>query len=196
MLQGRFPDPDQLAARPACDAPADSTSPASAVSRRTLLTALGAFVAGAIAGSTSAWFGARAATGSTKSGGTAPAPTAPVDAGASPPPRGTLAWVRALHDADDDELIAAAGDLERARARYRSEPALFVPLFERILVTARERTGPVADMAAACALRSLGRLGRHARAIELSAPLTGRPDLPDTERQRAELLGVEGETGR
>ena len=124
--------------------------------------------------------------------GSATATTPPADdASATPPPaRGTLAWARAMTAATDDELLHAAGDLERVTARHRDATDL-VPLFVRLLeVSAEDRTA-AADPAGACAIRSLVRLGATAAAVDAGRNAAERPGRTATleafERARDQL---------
>lgn len=76
-----------------------------------------------------------------------------------PPQRGSLDWALWMAERPDDELLPAAGDMERVCMRFREEQRL-VPGFVRVLEIALKSDAPEADTAGACAIRSLRRLGR------------------------------------
>ncbi|MHC4079551.1 MAG: hypothetical protein ACYST0_14050 [Planctomycetota bacterium] len=97
---------------------------------------------------------------------------------ADPPQRGTLAWALALDDASDEQLVLASGDLEMVSARHRSEVGL-VPVFERLLDITLRQDLEHADVAGACAVRSLARLGYPQLALRRQAATDGR-DRPET----------------
>jgi hypothetical protein len=100
-----------------------------------------------------------------------------VAAAPSPPRRGTLAWALAMRDASDSELVSASGDLEMVSAKHRREKRL-VPVFERLLDITLRQDLDHADVAGACAVRSLARLGYPNLALRRQAALTGllRPE--------------------
>lgn len=100
-----------------------------------------------------------------------------VVAATRPPRRGTLAWAFAMGDASDSELVSASGDLEMVSARYRREVRL-VPVFERLLDITLRQDLEHADIAGACAVRSLARLGYPNLALKRQGATTGllRPE--------------------
>ncbi len=95
----------------------------------------------------------------------------------TPPRRGTLAWALAMGAASDTELVLASGDLEMVSAQHRREVRL-VPVFERLLDITLGRDLEHADVAGACAVRSLARLGQPQLALRRQEALTGlvRPE--------------------
>ena len=104
-----------------------------------------------------------------------------------PTTRGSLDWARSLEHATDEELLIAAGDLEFVRASHPDQGDLLIPLFERILCAAEFGSGGDLDIAASIAVRSIARLGRPDYALEFSARLEGRSDLPMTADQRTRI---------
>lgn len=114
-------------------------------------------------------------------------PTAADDTRAGPgtedPPtrRADLAWALSMAARSDRDLLEAAGDLEMVGVRHRDDRRL-IAVFDRLLDAALGSTDVdllVLDVAGACAVRSLGRLGAdalvEARAADLLAVLGGRP---------------------
>lgn len=103
--------------------------------------------------------------------------TTTVAASSVPPRRGTLAWALAMKDASDSELVSASGDLEMVSAKHRRELRL-VPVFERLLDITLRQDLEHADVAGACAVRSLARLGHPSLALRRQGALTGllRPE--------------------
>ncbi len=99
------------------------------------------------------------------------------NANTSPPRRGTLAWALAMGAASDTELVLASGDLEMISAQHRREVRL-VPVFERLLDITLGQNLEHADVAGACAVRSLARLGQPQLALRRQEALTGlvRPE--------------------
>lgn len=95
---------------------------------------------------------------------------------ATAPERTTLEWALSLAHASDDELIDAAGDLERAAARYPSEVRLW-PILARLLDTAMGSRRPGADAAAACAIRSLALVGKERRALDRAEDVLQRSEF-------------------
>ena len=118
----------------------------------------------------------------------APGSTAHPDPIPTDAPLGSLDWARSLVHASDQELLRVAGDLEFVRAAHPDQGDLLIPLFERILAIAEFADGPDVDMAASIAVRSIARLGQPDYALEASAPLAGRDDLPGTHGQRGRVL--------
>jgi hypothetical protein len=160
MLYGRLPQLDGTSAPP---------PRGGRVSRRRFL-ALGLwFTAGSTAGLTA--HGMLASRGS----------AAAVTPDAAPPAHGSLDWAWSMLHASDEELLQAAGDLERVSARHRGESEL-VPVFERLLDLALRTPGAEADSAAACAGRSLLRHGEGALMLERSFDIDARPELTETRR--------------
>lgn len=94
-----------------------------------------------------------------------------------PPQRGTLAWALAMNAASDSELVSASGDLEMVSAEHRREIGL-VPVFERLLDITLRQDLEHADVAGACAVRSLARLGHPNLALRRQGAITGalRPE--------------------
>jgi hypothetical protein len=148
MHQGFFPDPADARVpyvRGAfSEVDLDPIAPARSNRRQWLLGAAG-LLTGLGLGHEWSWTGA------------APSPV-PARTG-SPAPRGTLEWALAALNLSEDEILASAGDLERVGARHRAECHL-VPVFERLLEVALSSRAREAAAAAACAARSLVRLGR------------------------------------
>ncbi len=105
-----------------------------------------------------------------------------------PPRRGTLAWALAMGDATDAQLVLASGDLEMVSAQHRSDTRL-LPVFERLLNIALDRDQDLeyADVAGACAIRSLARLGHPQVAMRRQEAITNRANRPET---RMALDGV------
>jgi len=109
----------------------------------------------------------------------------------SPPQRKTLAWALTMANASDEELVLASGDLEMVSAQHRREQRL-VPLFERLLDIALGQELEHADVAGACAVRSLARLGRPELALRRQETVQGlqRPETQmalDGVRQQPDL---------
>ena len=126
MLYGRLPQLDGTAAPPA--------KPARPSRRR--FVALGL------------WFTAGSAAGMTIHGslrGGASAAEASSNRGAVPA-HGSLDWAWTILDAPDEELLQAAGDLERVSARHRDEDGL-IPIFERLLDVALRTPGAASEIA-------------------------------------------------
>jgi hypothetical protein len=160
MLYGRLPQLDGTSA----PAPRQGRT-----SRRRFL-ALGLwFTAGSTAGLTAHGMLGR-------SGGAAAAASEP-----TAPGHGSLDWAWSMLHASDEDLLQAAGDLERVSARHRSDSEL-VPVFERLLDLALRTPGAEADAAAACAGRSLLRHGEGAFVAERSFDIAARPELTETKR--------------
>jgi hypothetical protein len=172
MLYGRLPQLDGTTAPPPRPA---------RVSRRRFL-ALGLwFTAGSTAGLT--------AHGMLGRSGEAAAAT-PASA---PPAHGSLDWAWSMLHASDEELLQAAGDLERVSARHRGESEL-VPVFERLLDLALRTPGSEADAAAACAGRSLLRHGEGALVIERDFDIAARTEFAETKRTLERIVRRLGST--
>jgi hypothetical protein len=191
MHQGRFPESCppapghtlSYARGPWTHAELDPDQPAR-IGRRQWLVAVSGVCAGlALAPAWSLLGGAGSQPG--PAGGSTEAPPAP---GA----RSAPAWTLALLDAPHQELVAAAGDLERVS--FCADPRL-VPVFERLLDAILAAPGPEADQAGPCAVRSLGRLGRldlvaarRARAeVAPGLPLTAAAMAVELQREAREL---------
>jgi len=99
------------------------------------------------------------------------------NANAAPPRRGSLAWALAMAEASDTELVLASGDLEMVSAQHRREVRL-VPVFERLFDITLGQDLEHADVAGACAVRSLARLGQPQLALRRQGALAGllRPE--------------------
>jgi hypothetical protein len=67
-------------------------------------------------------------------------------------------WALWIQRAPDDQLLAAAGELERVRMRTRGDPRL-VPAFVRLFEVALASGDATADQAGGIAVRCLHRLG-------------------------------------
>jgi hypothetical protein len=113
-------------------------------------------------------------------GGAGAGPRAPEDT-----QRGTVEWTIALLSADAETLLADAGDVERVTMRHRREPRL-VPVLERILGVAVASSLPDADVAGACAVRSLARLDQGEALARSAAAIMARTDLLLTNEALAE----------
>lgn len=117
----------------------------------------------------------------------APDPQSPATDAESPVERGTVAWALAMLSRPEEELLSAAGDLERVSMRHRD--ARLVPCFQRLLDVATASAEDHADEAGACAVRSLARLERVDLLRAASERLVERTDRPLT---RAEIgFGLE-----
>jgi len=184
MYQGRFPtelphDPPPYRRRYAAVEHLDPT----AQGRRRVVLGLGVFVFGSLAGGAIArWVsgGTGAVDASGRADGDPREPETPgsaaTDSKDAPAPRGSIEWALGLLDVPDEELLAAAGDLERVSAKHRREPSL-VPCFRRLLDVSLRCRLPEADMAAACAIRSLQRLGRPDLVRDRGSDIARRSDL-------------------
>jgi hypothetical protein len=97
------------------------------------------------------------------------------------PQRGTLAWALAMGDATDAQLVLASGDLEMVSAQHRTEECL-VPVFIRLLDVTLDRDLDLehADVAGACAVRSLARLGHPQAALRRQGAITSNASRPET----------------
>lgn len=161
MLYGRLPQLDGTAAPP--------PKPARFSRRRFMALGLW-FTAGSAAGMTihgSLRGGENAAEASSSRGAV--------------PAHGSLDWAWTMLDAPDEELLQAAGDLERVSARHRGEDGL-IPIFERLLDVALRTPGAASDLAGACAARSLLRHGQALLVDERSFDIEARPELTETSR--------------
>jgi hypothetical protein len=67
-------------------------------------------------------------------------------------------WLDDMLSLPEPQLLIRAGDYER-RSRQHGEDARIVPAFTRLLEVAAASGAPQADVAAACAVRTLAKLG-------------------------------------
>jgi len=105
--------------------------------------------------------------------------------------RGTVEWALWMLTQPPEDMLSAAGDLERVSMRWRSDGRL-VPCFQRLLDLALGYDVPYVDQAGACAVRSLGRLGR-ADLVNAAAPrVEARADRPDMSAALVETLAKLG----
>jgi hypothetical protein len=111
-----------------------------------------------------------------------------------------LAWALSMVERSDLDLVEAAGDLEMVCARHRGDRRL-VAVFDRMLEAALWSTAaqaPVLDVAGACAIRCLGRLGVGQLALERSDAIAAGGERPltaaalDVARRRAAGRPPEG----
>lgn len=213
MHRGCFPrpprplnDPAPYARDAAAPAPeaadASAPRPAGLTRRAWLLGAAGAVAAVAVPLAVA--YGGAARTGVRRDGDGAPDGVEAGDRGAGDPMRddrtavdaaspaapAALApeWAVALQYATVDELISAAGDLEMVSSRFRSDHRL-VPCFVRLLDVVLGGRHPDGDVAGACAVRSLHRLGRADLVRAQRSALVLRPDLTATQRAVENVLG-------
>jgi hypothetical protein len=166
MHQGRFPRSHTNEFEPRSVPRAALVEPT--LDRRRWLLLIGA----SLAAGTGSWM-ARPVLGSSA----APAPIADAADGADAS-YGTLEWALALERQPDHVLLQAAGDLERVSMRFPD--ARLVPRFVRLLEVVLTSAAPEADVAGACAVRSLDRLGRLDLALRARARIAVHPALPET----------------
>ena len=96
-------------------------------------------------------------------------------------------WAQPMLAMEATALIARAGEFERASARHREDRGA-APGFERLLSLALQSRNREADMAAACALRSLQRLG-HPDVVAIWAdPVRARPDMREANSELEDIL--------
>ena len=193
MHQGAFPDPHSPRCTPEPYAPGrwrpedlDPDAPPRR-SRRDWLLAAAGLLAGLCASPWLPWPRGGAAAGRESN-------AAPAAAGRTAP-RGTLEWALGATAWPAAELLAAAGDLERVATRYRSECHL-VAVFERLLDVALQSQAEEAGMAGACALRSLGRLGRADLVREVEPRVAERTDFPQLMTELRRQLQLAAQPGR
>lgn len=88
-----------------------------------------------------------------------------------------MAWAEQLLAGDDEAILASAGDLERLAMRESGHEELFGALFQRVFQLALADLSERADLAAACALRGLERLGRLELVADRVVAMQARSDL-------------------
>ena len=96
-------------------------------------------------------------------------------------------WALKLETAPAEDLLRWAGDLEKLSRMHRMETRL-VPTFERLLDTVLTSEGQYVDMAGACAVRGLDRLGRADSVQVRRRKLMSRSDLVETRSVADQLL--------
>lgn len=97
------------------------------------------------------------------------------------------AWVRRMLALPAADLVRQAGEFERLSLRDPPGPRAG-EAFERLLALAIARGGPLGDAAAACALRSLERIGRLDLVAAWVSGLRARRDLPEARRELTAIL--------
>lgn len=174
MHTGRFPTalPANAVSLPAPTGPVDA-GPTS--TRRDWLRSL-ALVGGSLAAGTwlGPWLGADAAAG----------PDEPALSPSRPQPtpeRATdLDWALSMVERSDDELLHLAGELEMVAARHRDARGL-IAVFDRMLDLSLADLGAKPeqlDIAGACAMRSLQRLGAGSLVTGRADEILERRDRP------------------
>lgn len=170
MFVGHFPESYESSYERRAFRSGEDATPLGATTRRQWLVMLG--VTGL--GTASGFFVGRAG------GAVADVPTPPVGPGVEgTPDRGSLEWALWMAEQPDDVLLPAAGDLERVCMRFRQEQRL-VPGFVRVIEIVLRSELPEADVAGACAVRSLARLARFDLVQQWRERILGRADLVET----------------
>lgn len=153
MHQGRFERPAAGSYRRGTW-PEDSLEPPrlpTTTRRGFLLSALGVLSFGAGIGFAAGWLSGRR---SVEAGSGAPERHAATGAVGGLPD-----WAQEMLRVDAETLLQRAGDYERLSRRELDHD--LSPCFERLLDVASAASPHIGDSASACALRTLGKLGRH-----------------------------------
>ncbi len=200
MIFGIFPDP-----RDSSCLAGQSLTPASGklerdpihASRRALLFGLGGLALGSLSGSLFLRSGhepstSRSARGASRDGeGLPPGPVSNLDddplAPSSVSREEMPSWAVDMLSLDAVTLIRMAGEFERRSARHREDHAAALG-FERLLSVALSSRAQEADMAAACALRSIKRLGRSDLVAIWADDVRLRSDFAEANRELADIL--------
>lgn len=148
--------------------------------RRAFIVGLSGLIAGTVGGSLLAGWG----TGGVDSGA---GRSSEVLASDESNEEGLPSWASEMKSMDDETLLLMAGEFERRSARHRKDSEA-APGFERLLSLALSSRRREADMAAACAIRSLQRLGRTDLVAIWADDVRRQPQLSEANQELEDIL--------